>query len=245
MRFYLSFDDTDIAGAPIGTGRLARMFTEHIPSDFKLWGVLRHQQLVAEGIPYTSQNSSACMVIDAPEGATRSDLEPLLESAVQHVLRYCSVGSDPGVCLATEADDMAPLITFGKACTNERKTQAQAMEAASHVTLLGLGGTNDGIIGAAAAIGLTAYGWCGRFIQFANLRSFEDTVRVADLENVGVRVLSVDRNATVPAPGDSVFTYGWLRPQLWSQAPVLPVQGNGDGSWVTAHKKNKPTKKQP
>ncbi len=239
MRVYLSFDDTDIKGAPIGTGRLARMFTELLPEDYSLWGVLRHQQLVAEGIPYTSQNSSACIVLDAPDGTTRKDLDPLVELAVGHVERYASVGSDPGVCLATEADDMAPLIVFGKACTNERKTQAQAMEAASRITLLGLGGTNDGIIGAAAAIGLTAFGWCGRFIEFGNLRSFEDTVRVADLEGAGIRVLSVDRNATVPAPQDLVHTNGWLRPQLWSQSPVLPVRGDGDGAWITAHTKNK------
>ncbi len=239
MRVYLSIDDTDIAGAAIGTGRLARMFTELLPEDYRLWGVLRHQQLVAEGIPYTSQNSSACIVMDVPNGASRPDLTPLLDSAVKHVQRHASDGSDPGVCLATEADDMAPLIAFGKACTNEIKTQDQAMEAASHVRLLGLGGTNDGIIGAAAAIGLTAFGWCGRFIDFNGLRQFEDVVRVADLEAAGIRVLSMERNATVPAPDDSVHTRGWLRPQLWGQGPVLPVMGDGSGRWTTAHTKNK------
>ena len=239
MRVYLSFDDTDIAGAPIGTGRLARMFTQLLPEDHRLWGVLRHQQLVADGIPYTSQNSSACVVVDVPNGASRPDLDPLLDMAVEHVKRYASDGSDPGVCLATEADDMAPLTAFGKACTFERKTQAQAMEAASHVTLLGLGGTNDGIIGATAAIGLTAFGWCGRFIDFNGLRQFGDIVRVSDLEAAGIRVLSMERNATVPAPGDTVHTRGWLRPQLWGGGPVLPVTSDGPGVWATAHTRNK------
>ena len=239
MRVYLSFDDTDIAGAPIGTGRLARMFTRQLPGDFRLWGVLRHQQLVADGIPYTSQNSSACIVVDTPGDLSRADLAPYLDTAVEHVERHASVGSDPGLCLATEADDMAPLMAFGKACTSEIKTQAQAMEAANHVTLLGLGGTNDGIIGAAAAIGLTAFGWCGRFIDFNGLRDFEDTVRVAQLEAAGIRVLSMERNATVPAPGDTVHTRGWLRPQLWGQGPVLPVRCDAPGVWSTAHTKNK------
>jgi len=239
MRVYLSIDDTDIAGAPMGTGRLARMFTELLPEDHRLWGVLRHQQLVAEGIPYTSQNSSACIVLDVPNGASRPDLNPLLETAVEHVQRHASQGSDPGVCLATEADDMGPLIAFGTACTTERKTQAEAIQAAGHVTLLGLGGTNDGIIGAAAAVGLTAFGWCGRFIEFNGLRQFGDTVTVSDLEASGIRVLSMDRNATVPAPGDAVHTRGWLRPQLWSGGPVLPVKNDGPGVWTTAHTKNK------
>lgn len=238
MRVYLSFDDTDIAGAPIGTGRLARMFLPLLPEGFAPWGVLRHQQLVAEGIPYTSQNSSACIVLDTP-GSARDDLKSLLDVAVAHVERHASMGSDPGVCLATETDDLAALTAFGQACTQERKTQAQAMEAAKGLTLLGLGGTNDGIIGAAAAIGLTAFGWCGRFIEYGGLRDFADTVRVTDLEAAGVRVLSMDRNATVPAPTDLVHTAGWLRPQLWAQAPVLPVCGTGPGNWATLHAKSK------
>ncbi|NJB68730.1 hypothetical protein GGQ74_002403 [Desulfobaculum xiamenense] len=239
MRVYVSFDDTDIAGAPIGTGRLARMFTEKMPEECTLWGVLRHQQLVAEGIPYTSQNSSACVIVDVPDADVTDIRARLTELAVAHVLEYMSDGSDPGVCVADERDDLAALIPFGKRCTAERVTQQDAMKAASGLFLEGLGGTNDGIIGATAAIGLTVHGWCGRFIEFGNLRGFPDPAPVGLLEASGIRVLSTDRNATVPAANDTVSHNGWVRPHLWGHGPVLPVKSIAPGQWATVHTKNK------
>lgn len=239
MRLYVSFDDTDIAGAPIGTGRLARMFTEKLPAACSVWGVLRHQQLVAEGIPFTSQNSSACVVMNVPEDGIDDLRKEVTDIAVAHVLELMSDGSDPGVCVADERDDLQKLIPFGKRCTVTPVTQKQAMETASDIFLVGLGGTNDGIIGATAAIGLTVAGWCGRFIDFGDLRSFPDPCPVHLLEERGIRVLSTDRNATVPAPEHVVIHNNWVRPQLWAHGPVLPVRNVAPGEWTTMHTKNK------
>ena len=51
---------------------------------------------------------------------------------------------------------MPGLIAFGQRCTEKIVTQREALEAAKEIHLSGHGGTNDGIIGAAAAVGLTA-----------------------------------------------------------------------------------------
>jgi hypothetical protein len=65
MRIFLGIDDTDVAGADRGTGKLARMLAARLPADARLWGLVRQQLPVMDGIPYTSQNSAACLVIEA------------------------------------------------------------------------------------------------------------------------------------------------------------------------------------
>jgi hypothetical protein len=99
------------------------------------------------------------------------------------------------------------------------------------------------MIGAAAAVGLTAHGWGGRFIELGRLRDFPEKVSVSDLERAGIMVVSINRDAQVPTPDDRVDTKGWLRPRLWGGKPVLPVMPRGNRLWETAEerkrKKNK------
>ena len=192
-------------------------------------GVVRQQLLVDERIPYTSHNSSACVMVDAPDA---SWVKLLTARAIEHVKRHSLEGSDPGLCIACEGNGtLANLIAFGRTCTSRVVTQKEALEAASKSHLSGHGGTNDGIIGAAAAVGLTASGWSGRFIEYGKLRKFSDPIRVFELEQSNIVVLSNDRDATVPAPKDIVHTKGWLRPRLWGRRAVLLVTPKGEGVW--------------
>ncbi|MGB8274416.1 MAG: hypothetical protein WCF16_04000 [Alphaproteobacteria bacterium] len=247
MRVYLGFDDTDVLDAEMGTGKLVRLLEDKLPQGASLWGVVRHQLLFDRRIPFTSHNSSACAVVDAPESL---DLSGLIAIAAAHVEEFACDGSDPGLCVARADRNLAPLVRFGRACTHSIMTQDEAREAAAAVHLSGHGGTRDGIIGAAAAVGLTAFGWCGRFIEFrgefsgelGRLRDFPDLVSVSDLDRSGIGVVSVDRDATVPAPGDLVDTGGWLRPRLWAGAPVLPVTSDGAGLWRTVGRKERSEK---
>jgi hypothetical protein len=89
-------------------------------------------------------------------------------------------------------------------------------------------------------VGLTASGWSGRFIEFQRLRDFSDKISVADLEQAGIVIISIDRNAPVPAPHDMVDTKGWLRPRLWGGRPSLPVSSAGQNLWeaVGSEKRN-------
>ncbi len=236
MLAYIGMDDTDIIGAAMGTGKLARTFTEKLPDGVTVWGILRHQLPRLESVPYTSNNSSACIVIEYNDPA---ELQQTQERAVEYILACASDGSDPGLCVAASEDVNDDLINFGMTCSGKLVTQSNAMYVTSHISLLGLGGTNDGIIGAAAAVGLTAHGWCGRFIEYRKLRSLGNDIQVKELWETGIRVVSVDRDPAVPLPEDMVFTDGWIRPSLWAGEPVLQVKAAQNGGWVVAHGKRK------
>lgn len=242
MTLYIGFDDTDILGADTGTGKLARNFESLIPAPCRVRGVVRQQLLVDPAIPYTSHNSSACVILDDADPALE---EMLLALAMEHLERSALPGSDPGLCFARAGDPkISALQNFGLTCTRRIVTQREAIRAADSLHLSGHGGTHDGIIGAAAAVGLTASGWCGRFIEFSGLRNFPDPVSVAALAQKGIRVVSLDRDAVAPRPEDEVHTKGWLRPRLWGSQTVLPVNPSGPGRWESlGGKRNKDQQK--
>jgi len=237
MRIYVGFDDTDTTDSDRGTGKLVRWFEDELPESCKLWGVVRQQLLLDDAIPFTTHNSSACAIIETPESSL---LDELISRAIKHVEHHFIRGSDPGLCVAYENHPaLPPLISFGRVCARRVVTQAEALQAASGAHLSGHGGTNDGIIGAAAAVGLTAYGWGGRFIEFGRLRDFQEKVSASDLERSGIAVVSIDRDAHVPSPEDQIDTKGWLRPRLWGGRPVLPVVSAGDHSWEMVGEKSR------
>ncbi len=237
MRVYIGFDDTDDPDSDVGTGKVARHMESRLPHGCRLWGVVRQQLLIDRRIPYTSHNSSACVIVDL------SDPDPkdaLLALAIDHLEHESAPGSDPGLCFACEGDSALPrLMSFGQMCASQIVTQEDALRAATGIHLSGHGGTNDGIIGAAAAVGLTAGGWSGRFIEFAGLRRFPGVVAVSELKRHGIGVVSVDRDAMIPGPEDMVDTKGWLRPRLWGWDPILPVFCRGEGTWESVGEKRR------
>ena len=237
MKLYVGFDDTDVAGADRGTGKLARWFASKLPEGMQLWGVVRQQLPVMEGIPYTSQNSSACLILDMADPDQRQNV---IAQAAAHIREHFIQGSDPGLCVVPQnSSSVADLIAFGREACTRIVTQKAAMKSVNGDHLSGHGGTNDGIIGAAAGVGLTLYGWSGRFIEFNGLRDFSREVTVGELEARGIQVLSIDRNALVPGPEDLVDTQNWLRPRLWGFKPVLPVETQEPGYWRSVGTKNK------
>jgi hypothetical protein len=243
MRIYIGFDDTDNITADRGTGKLARWFENELPEGCRMEGVVRQQLLVDERIPYTSHNSSACVILDAPD---TSLVKTLTDRAIEHLKRHSLEGSDPGLCIAYgENGSLASLIAFGRTCASRIATQKEALEAARKSHLSGHGGTNDGIIGAAAAVGLTASGWSGRFIEYGKLRKFPDPIRVLELERSNILVVSNDRDARVPAREDIVHTKGWLRPRLWGNRAVLLVTPKAEGVWESVGEKRNKGRSQP
>ena len=240
MRVYIGFDDTDILNSDFGTGKLARRYERLMPEECKVWGVVRQQLLVDPAIRYTSHNSSACVVVDCPD---KSYIEILKSAAVTHIETMSLPGSDPGLCLVGEGDRALPALeTFGLLCAAKVVLQRDARQAAGSAHLSGHGGTSDGIIGAAAAVGLTSSGWSGRFIEYSGLREFPDNVTVSELLQKNILVVSVDRDACCPRPEDMVYTKGWLRPRLWGRMAVLPVKPAGSGRWESLGEKRNPGK---
>jgi hypothetical protein len=56
---------------------------------------------------------------------------------------------------------------------------------------------------------------------------------VDELEEHGIRIMAMDRDALVPKPGDRVLTQNWVRPRLLVGQPVLPVVQQTPGVWET------------
>jgi hypothetical protein len=252
-RLYVAFDDTDTIDADRGTGKVGRWFEDELPEGCRLWAVVRQQLLVHPDVPFTSHNSAAVCVVDiidpaltvaatangdgSPRRLPSLDLVGAInERAIKHLQANWMDGSDPGLCLAWDGcRAMATLVPFGRRAAVEVVTQREARAAASGARLSGHGGTEDGIIGAAAGVGLTADGWNGRLIEyrsvFGHLRDVPEPVSVAALGAAGITVVSIDRDAPVPLPDGLVHADGWLRPRLWAGRPVLPVQRDGAGGW--------------
>ena len=237
MQVFIGIDDTDTVGADRGTGKLARWLEKELPEGCGMWGVVRQQLLVHEDVPYTSHNSAACVIVEVPDVSL---VHPLISRAVNHVEAHALEGSDPGLCVVHEADPaLSRLVEFGRTCTYRVVNQAEALDAASGVHISGHGGTNDGIIGAAAAVGLTAKGWNGRFIEYGRLRDFPERISVSELEGSSMLVMAVDRDAKVPAPNDLVYTKGWLRPRLWGERAVVLVAPIEEGVWESVGEKRR------
>lgn len=229
MRVFIGFDDTDVVGVASGTGKFARRFGKRLPEGTSLYGIVRQQLPVLEGIPYTSRNSSACLIVDDVEP---SDMKEIIDRAVEHIREHFIDGSDPGLCVVqADGTSTEALAIFGRLASSRVVGQREAMQAVNGFHLSGHGGTNDGIIGAAAGVGLTLSGWSGRFIEYNDLRRLPRKVKVADLEARGVRVLSIDRNGLAIGPDETVDTRDWLRPRLWAGEAVLPVESCGQDCW--------------
>ncbi len=240
MHVLLGIDDTDVLGQKPGTGRLVRDLGAHFESHgmARVIGVVRHQLLVDPRIPYTSHNSPACLIVDV-NGAGDEHREVLFDRAASYVIKHCAPGSDPGVCLCDRAAVDESIIAFGYRASSEvlKKADAQVLARDHGVRLEELGGTGDGIIGALAAIGLTAEGNAGRFLEWAGgLRDFGECEPAERFRRRGINLLSVSRNGEV-VPNDAMIATGdWVRPRLIGGRPVLLVEASENGWRCFDHK---------
>ncbi|MGC9517598.1 MAG: ABC transporter substrate-binding protein [Methanomicrobiales archaeon] len=168
MTIYVCMDDTDNLNSR-GTGRLARVVAEEISKKYEVYGVTRHQLYVHPEIPFTSHNS--CAVIHVKEGKIKN-IKDIFKIARENMLNDFIEGSDPGLAVAHIKQISPSLVAFGKDAKNKILTQEKARELAKNlnIKLEGLGGTEDGVIGAIAGLGLVFTGNDGRFIHKGNIR---------------------------------------------------------------------------
>jgi hypothetical protein len=92
----------------------------------------------------------------------------LIDELRHGVLSWYVDGSDPGLCVATEVPP--PVVEFGRRTQREIITQDEARDTAARfgIFLEGLGGTEQGVIGALAAVGLASSGDDGRVVHRAS-----------------------------------------------------------------------------
>jgi len=227
----IGIDDTDMPGIG-GTGSLARRLAGGLEAmDLcRVVGVTRHQFYEGPGVPKTSRNSAAAIAFS---GVTAPDR--LFAAACEIVSAESIPGSDPGVALGSLPLDPA-LLVFARRAQRGLVTQAEARQLAGSagVELVGLGGTNDGVIGALGAMALRIDGNDGRFVGLPGIRDVSGVVTVAEVLDL------TDIDAVVDVAGDeglesnvAVDLGDWVRPRLISGRPVLIAERDGE-RWVNA-----------
>jgi hypothetical protein len=158
---YIGIDDTDTIGTP-GTNQLARRMATLLPEGFEFDVALRHQLFFDRRVPYTSKNGCATLLVRAAPGRRTTELLPVLRDVL---CEWFIPGSDPGLCVAEEVPDAVR--QFGRRTQRElvKQGEARRLAEACGIYLRGYGGTEDGVIGALAGVGLLAAGDDGRVVD--------------------------------------------------------------------------------
>ncbi len=219
---YLGLDDTDVVGTA-GTNQLARAIVRRLGADAADSVICRHQLFVDARVPFTSKNGSASIQLPACSAADISRLVGVIRGVMR---AWFIPGSDPGLCLAAVA---TPAVRdFALTCQRQVVTRRQAREIAraAGIHLEGIGGTEQGIIGALAAVGLIAAGKDGRVVQLASWPYPDDFKGPRDAAEILARgVNEIRRNDGGPAITSGVVDVGnHLRPNIRGGRVVLFVE---------------------
>jgi tRNA(Ile2) C34 agmatinyltransferase TiaS len=219
--FFIGLDDTDTLESR-GTGHLARQVAAALAADYSVLGVTRHQLLLDPRVPCTKNNSSAAILLNAD-----GDLDPvaLLDRVRALMLDDYLPGSDPGLCVAHAVP--AAVTEFGHRVQRQLVTQdkARALAMAHGIPLLGLGGTEDGIIGALAAVGLAASGEDGRYVLVGRSRELSGLQPVSALLAAGIPAVQTAEGQPVTS---GLVQTDKLRPARRGGRPIAVVEWASD-----------------
>jgi hypothetical protein len=216
---FVGIDDTDTLDTP-GTNQLARALAARITGHYALVRIVRHQLFFDPRVPYTSHNGSASILL---EPLAAPDLPALIAELRVGMLDWFKPGSDPGLCVTVEVP--AEVTAFGRRCQQEliRQDEARRLAASWGMHLEGLGGTQDGVIGALAAVGLAVTGDDGRVVQMGGWP--DDLTGPQPLERIRARGVEVRDVNTHVAVSEGVIDIGKrLRPNCREKRIVLFVE---------------------
>jgi len=222
---YIGIDDTDNLETR-GTGFRARQLVGLLQDNHLARGiaVTRHQLLLDDRVPYTSHNSSACIVIDRND---RVEDDALMDFCRSFLLEVAAPGSDVGLCLANY-EQAYQVIKFGQKAKTELVEQDEARSIAKKlaIKLEGLTGDHQGIIGSLSAVGLHLHGNDGRYIWPRDSRkNFGQALSVTDvLKNLSIdKVALLDGEEVVDADA-RIWLGDWARAVRIDQEAILLVE---------------------
>jgi len=227
MHYYIGIDDTDNLESR-GTGHRARQLGTMLQEAgiARLICITRHQLLVHKDIPFTSHNSSACLLMECDPAK-----EPELSAFCRDfLLRESAPGSDAGLCIASKTAINHAIENWGKNAKKIVLNKPIAHELASLHTIFleGLTGEKIGVIGALAAVGLRHTGNDGRVLWLPLLRETEGIFTSAELKNR----LTVDRITTKEGTeihnDDTIKADNWIRPVMRDNKITLIVEKTED-----------------
>jgi hypothetical protein len=192
---YVGIDDTDTLESR-GTGRLARTIACELALKYEIFGVTRHQLFVHPDIPFTSHNSCAVIHVQAPPSA----IEDIFVTTKKLMLQDFIEGSDPGLAISSTEQATPAAVAFGQDAKIMIVTQQRALNVACNcgIRVEGLGGTNGGIIGAVAGIGLASLGNDGRFLLKGKNRELTGLRTVSEVVDAGIdQILTLQGDTVV------------------------------------------------
>lgn len=218
---WIGLDDTDNLTSR-GTGHLARQIAAVLAAaDYEVLGVTRHQLLVDPRVPCTKKNSSAAIIL---AGNGNVDTARLFAQVKELMLADFQPQSDPGLCVAAAVPET--VTTFGRLAQRRLVTQdeARSLATTSGVTLAGLGGDEDGVIGALAAVGLAAAGDDGRYVLVGRCRELCGLQPVPAVLATGVTAVQTRNGRPVH---DGLVQTDKLRPARRNGRAVAVVEWTG------------------
>jgi len=223
MHYYIGIDDTDNLESR-GTGHRARQLGTMLEEAgiARLICITRHQLFVHKDIPYTSHNSSACLLMDC-DPAKKAEL---IAFCRDFLLRESAPGSDAGLCIAAATAINHGIENWGKNAKKIvlNKPLAHEIAVQNNIYLEGLTGEKIGVIGALAAVGLRHSGNDGRVLWLPMLRETEGIFSGAVLK----KRLQIDRitskDGTEIEYEDTIMADGWIRPVMHDTKITLIVE---------------------
>lgn len=222
----IGIDDTDIIGSP-GTNQLARAIVRDLADRADLVRITRHQLLDDPRVPYTSQNGSASILL-TPK--TPLHLNEVIAACRIRMLDWFIEGCDPGLCVS---DHVPPeVVEWGQGCKTELVTKETAFHLAERcsIHLEGLGGTNGGVIGALAAIGLAETQNDGRLVQWQLWP--DDLSELTPVESIRQRRIDVVvRESGTQLTTGMVHVGKHLRPNFVHGRATLWVEPDQSHGW--------------
>jgi len=223
MRFFVAIDDTDNLESR-GTGFRARemgkLIVEQGIGDVE--SISRHQLYVHKNIPYTSHNSSACLIVNSDK------YEALQKLCSEYLIREAADGSDAGLCIAREDLVCEKIIDWGNRAKIEilNKESAHKLANEKSIFLEGYTGTKIGVIGSLAAVGLRKAGNDGRsiWVKGKELREISGIFSGSELKNIShIQVIkSVDDKLI--NDNERIDVGNWLRPVIQNKKITVIVE---------------------
>ena len=239
MRLLLGIDDTDNKDSR-GTGFLSRLLASEIIFDKlgDISGITRHQLFVHPEIPFTSQNSSACLDVEVDE------IQPVIKFVSDFLINNSAPGSDAGLAVAQYKNIPGNIVNWGIRAKNELLSLQEAREIASSsgIFIDGFTGLKIGQIGALAAVGLRKSGNDGRYIWIGGQRELRDFLEgiysCSEIKSL-LNIWKIQtKEGKFVGDKEKVLCSDWVRPVLLNDHPVLIVEevNNRSYGYQTANK---------
>lgn len=219
-RILVGIDDTDNKESR-GTGYLSRRLAMLIQKNGfgNVSSISRHQLFVHPDIPFTSQNSAACLSVIAEDPDRMADLCRMF------IGKESADGADAGLAIAAFESTKEDIIEFGLRAKTKivSSPEAEYLAGIYGISLEALTGNGRGIIGALAAAGLRRSGNDGRCIwtQGKELRDLKGVYQVMELcKLTGIEAV-VDINGDRVLPEARIEVGNWVRPVIRNNRIIL------------------------